>query len=216
MVILIEGDENSMKNQVEIIRKSDFQTSQWSGGTTTQLYIYPEDAKYIDRNFKWRLSSAKVEVEESLFTHLPGFSRIIMIIDGQITLEHEGKHRAELKPFEQDSFMGDWTTKSFGKVTDFNLMMAEGCSGRLEALSIAGGGSADILLDDIKEESERITNAFYIVSGNTSITFQNIKYDVYEGDLFLTAGSANENGGALSIYNKLEKYAKIIRAVIFF
>ena len=32
-----------------------------------------------------------------------------------------------LKAFEQDSFSGEWKTTSFGKVIDFNLMMAQGC-----------------------------------------------------------------------------------------
>ena len=48
-----------------------------------------------------------------------------MIIEGQLLLEHEGHHNATLKALEQDSFSGDWTTTSFGKVTDFNLMLAQ-------------------------------------------------------------------------------------------
>jgi len=203
-----------MKNK--IIRKNQFITSTWSGGTTTELYIYPEDAKYSDRNFKWRLSSAKVEVEESEFTHLPGISRIIMIIDGELILEHEGHHKAILKPFEQDSFMGDWTTKSFGKVTDFNLMMAEGCSGKLEAIMLKGNECTHISLKETKGKSEYITNAFYTVSGYVSFTIGNNKTNIYEGDLLLLTRAINDEDCAISIDNNIDKESCIIRAIVFY
>ena len=135
-----------MSYNIEIIRENQHKTSKWSGGTTTELYIYPEDSLYGQRNFKWRLSSAKVEVEKSTFTSLPGISRHIMVIEGELFLEHEGHHNATLKAFEQDSFSGEWTTTSFGKVTDFNLMLAKGYKGKLEAISFNSGEFKDILL----------------------------------------------------------------------
>lgn len=61
-----------MKCEIKVITKEQQKTSTWSGGTTTQLAIYPEDADYGKRNFTWRLSSATVEAEESVFTSLPG------------------------------------------------------------------------------------------------------------------------------------------------
>ena len=105
-----------MSYNIEIIRKNQLKTSEWSGGTTTELYIYPKDSLYGNRNFKWRLSSAKVEAEQSTFTSLQGISRIIMVIEGELLLKHEGHHNAVLKAFEQDRFSGEWTTTSFGKV----------------------------------------------------------------------------------------------------
>ena len=69
----------------------DFKNTNWSGGTTTQLYIYPPTADYAKRNFKFRLSTAKVEAEKSDFTSLPGISRQLMILDGDLTITHQ-KH----------------------------------------------------------------------------------------------------------------------------
>jgi environmental stress-induced protein Ves len=205
-----------MESKFEIVRKSEFQTSQWSGGTTTQLCIYPADAKYSERNFKWRLSSARVETEESEFTRLPGISRIIMIIDGRIVLEHQGKHRAELGPFEQDSFMGDWTTKSHGKVTDFNLMMADGCCGKLKVLSLAGGGSARVRLNETEGCTGQVTNAFYAVSEDVSAVLQNKWADISEGDLLLVTNPADEETPEVEFHNQLSKEVNIIRAVVFY
>jgi environmental stress-induced protein Ves len=109
---------------VKLIRKSEQITISWSGGTTTQLFIYPEKASYQERNFLFRISLATMETEESVFTKLPGISRQIMILDGTLKLEHTGRYTKILKKFETDSFEGDWETKGFGKVKDFNLMTA--------------------------------------------------------------------------------------------
>ena len=62
-----------------IIRKGELPVSRWSGGTTTQLAIWPEGAVYAERNFVWRVSSARVETQESEFTSLPGVARTIPI-----------------------------------------------------------------------------------------------------------------------------------------
>ena len=49
----------------KLLTQADQVTTTWSGGTTTQLAIAPEGAVYADRDFLWRLSSAKVELEHS-------------------------------------------------------------------------------------------------------------------------------------------------------
>lgn len=175
-----------MPYKIQIIKKAKQKTSNWSGGTTTELSIYPKDASYAKRNFKWRLSSAIVNAEESSFTSLPGFWRLIMIIDGEILLKHEGHHDIYLKPFEQDSFSGDWTTKSYGRVRDFNLMIAEGFSGELKTieLSLEKEYRDSIELNDC--EHAEVTRFFYCVKGNISFYINDkISEDLYEGDLLL-------------------------------
>ena len=102
-----------------IIRKGELPVSRWSGGTTTQLAIWPEGAVYAERNFVWRVSSARVETQESEFTSLPGVARCLMVLDGTLHLEHEGRYETELVQFAQDNFSGSWTTRSRGRVTDF-------------------------------------------------------------------------------------------------
>ena len=69
---------------VKIIHDSDYKTSNWSGGTTTELAIYPLDSNYKNLDFKWRLSSAKVELEESTFTYLPNTNRFILSLDNPL------------------------------------------------------------------------------------------------------------------------------------
>ncbi len=54
-----------------------------------------------------------------------------MLLKGELGLIHEGRYTKHLKPYEQDTFSGEWDTRSKGKVTDFNLMLKDGATGAL-------------------------------------------------------------------------------------
>ena len=118
----------------ELCRKEAYKTSVWAGGKTREIFIYPKSASYADRDFDFRISSATVDLDTSTFTSLAGFQRYIMPLEGDMSLEHKGHHKVTLHPFEQDFFDGAWETTSFGKCTDFNLMLREGWEGRMSPL----------------------------------------------------------------------------------
>ncbi len=124
--------------KINTIKSSEFKTTHWSGGDTTQIYIYPPDSDYASRNFLFRISSATVNDEESVFTKLENIDRFLMVIEGRVRLEHTGFHTAELTEYEIDRFLGDWETKSFGCCKDFNLMIKGRNSGSLCSLDIDG------------------------------------------------------------------------------
>lgn len=106
----------------KIILPEEQTRTAWSGGTTTQLFIYPEDASYALRNFGFRLSTATVEIPVSDFTALPGFARKLMLISGTIVISHNNEPGKQLHPYETETFMGHWQTKAVGTCTDFNLI----------------------------------------------------------------------------------------------
>ena len=113
---------------------SDYRVSAWSGGTTTQLAIFPETAGYADRDFLWRVSSATVELETSDFTPLPDYDRLIATLEGRIVLTHNGGAPITLQPFEVHAFSGADETRSVGRCRDFNLMLRRGrVRGSMEA-----------------------------------------------------------------------------------
>lgn len=95
--------------------------NEWSGGTTTELCIYPREATYGERNFDFRISSASVEVKESTFTDFSGYLRRIMILEGEIALQVENKE-VQLSPYQEFAFSGSDKVKSFGKCVDFNVI----------------------------------------------------------------------------------------------
>lgn len=119
-----------------IIKPEEYETGVWSGGTTTQLAIYPPGASYADRNFIFRLSSATVDTEQSEFTHLPDYDRWLMIFEGSARLVHSSEREVTINPYEYDAFDGGISTVSFGRVTDYNLMLRKGGTGSMKAIGL--------------------------------------------------------------------------------
>lgn len=122
--------------QYRIIKPEEYETGVWSGGTTTQLAIYPPGASYADRNFIFRLSSATVDTEQSEFTHLPDYDRWLMIFEGSARLVHSSEREVTINPYEYDAFDGGISTVSFGRVTDYNLMLRKGGTGSMKAIGL--------------------------------------------------------------------------------
>jgi environmental stress-induced protein Ves len=156
-----------MAYTVELVRRDRQQVSTWNGGTTTEIAIYPRDAVYSCRDFVWRISSARVASEESEFTSLPGIWRLIMVLEGDMTLEHEHHHSVRLQPFQQDAFAGDWATRSTGMARDFNIMLSGACSGRMQAVSMQGQSS--LAIPDVAmqtcDEGKKAVHIVYGVDG---------------------------------------------------
>ncbi|MDO5115094.1 MAG: HutD family protein [Synergistaceae bacterium] len=121
---------------IEIKRKDELTQKKWSGGVTTQLAIWPREADYAARSFDWRVSTAVIEEDSSIFTPLPGIHRHLMLLKGGIELTHKGKESRLMLPLaDVEEFEGDWETSSAGRCVDFNLMTAEGYGGKLSALA---------------------------------------------------------------------------------
>ncbi len=169
--------------EIKIVRKEKQHTKRWSGGTTTEIAIFPESALYEKRNFKWRISSARVEEEETNFTFLPGIWRKIMVIQGSLKLVHEGHHELELLPFEQDSFNGEWNTRSYGKVRDFNLMLSKGVYGEIEHINLCN--DKIIELNPKQENYKNYTLGFYCVQGDCDFYIEEGSYSLKEGDFII-------------------------------
>lgn len=152
-----------MKTSVTLVRKEEQTVGTWAGGTTTQLAIWPPEADYKLRNFMWRISTARVDLEESVFTSLPGFHRLLMILEGSVRLTHEEHHEADLSAFEQDSFEGGWSTTSRGRCVDFNLMTAQESEGKIQALRNISEELCVALFDfhPTPDRSVLLTEAFY-------------------------------------------------------
>jgi environmental stress-induced protein Ves len=169
-----------------IIPGSQQVTSSWSGGTTTQLFIYPENASYPDRNFLFRISTATIEADESVFTKLPGISRKIMILKGTLKLEHTGKYTKILHPFDSDSFEGDWETKGYGKVTDFNLMM----TGKLGGTVYVKFLKKDETIQFQSISGKEFTG-LYVLKGKLHIVSAGIDNIAHRGDFVMYLPSEN-------------------------
>ena len=154
----------------KIIKASSFKPSPWSGGSTTELFIHPMPSKYATRNFNFRLSTATVNVEESTFTSLPGITRTLMVLDGEMTLTHKTHYTAKLGRFGSDNFKGDWNTSSKGKCSDFNLMTMGNTKGTVVSLHVKKGKQVVVsFLDNIQHL------VIYVHSGQIKIENETIE-----------------------------------------
>jgi len=114
---------------MKIIQPSDYITTFWEGGSTKQLYNYPENSNFKLRDFGFRISLASVEVETSEFTNFQNFQRILIPLTGeniQLNFEKNDENTSELtvNPYEIVRFDGGWKTKSKGVYKDFNCIFS--------------------------------------------------------------------------------------------
>lgn len=153
---------------MHIINLEDQITTEWSGGKTTELFISPKDSTYTERDFSYRLSTATVEIETSIFTPLEGVHRTLMVLEGKMELIHQGHHSSTLLPLMSDEFEGGWRTESKGTCTDFNLMCREDTNGQLTGHQIPRNEFLEPILAGI-------ANYIYLYKGTLEINEREIK-----------------------------------------
>ncbi len=160
--------------KLNLTKKEQLQASKWAGGTTTQLAIFPKDAVYKNLDFVFRISTATIDVEESTFTSLPNVNRVIMVLDGELTIQHKNQYSKQLKKFDTDNFSGDWETTSIGRVVDFNVMTRGSAKAAVQGFSLDENLQKEIRLNcDVM--------AIYVSVGE--ITIENI--NLFQGDILL-------------------------------
>lgn len=164
-------------------KEENYSVSEWSGGKTKELAIYPPECRYADRDFIFRLSSATVELDESDFTLLPDYNRVLMVLKGSVVLTYDGKRSVHLNELEQDSFDGASDTKSFGRITDYNLMVRKGCDGKVDVLKPA----LDALDPEntLETEHSRRIHALYCKEGYCVVNAGGEQKMISPGQLFL-------------------------------
>ncbi|WP_141430501.1 HutD family protein [Bacillus sp. 03113] len=199
---------------LKIIKKEDQFINEWTGGTTTELAIFPENADYKKQNFLWRLSVATIDQEESLFTSLPSVHRITLITDGEMVLEHQGHYRKLLKVFDQDAYEGEWITRSKGKVKDFNVMLKNYYQAEIEAVNLEAG-THKVFNAKNKTSFDTVTNLVYCLKSEVEIRISETKsFILQEGDLLLVNRASKERIN-IGLYNQNKEQATVIKGEIF-
>lgn len=162
---------NAVSMKISTLTKKEYRISDWSGGKTTEVFLFPLGGRYQNGEFQYRLSTAQVEMASTTFSLLPGYQRLIMPIEQSLTLVHEisanESKLVKLEPFQSHYFDGGLKTVSYGKCTDFNLIYHPDYTGTMEPLIkekpyfIESGKEyllyalTDILVD-IFEKNERV------------------------------------------------------------
>jgi len=149
---------------MEIIKT--YKTTDWSGGKTTEMYIFPKDCSYNERNFDFRISSATIEVEESEFTDLIGYQRLLTILDGELELKVNDKPVFKLKEDVPFYFLGSDKVTARGKVRDFNVIFSPKYNIEWSLIN----------KDEVREiKSNEVYVIYFLVKGEVKINDQLIK-----------------------------------------
>ncbi|WP_103068594.1 HutD/Ves family protein [Aquimarina sediminis] len=190
--------------EATLITSDNFITNNWSGGTTTQFFMNPPTADYKKLNFDFRLSMATVVIDTSVFTSLPGISRTLMVLDGEITLDHKNKHSKHLTPLDSDHFEGGWKTTSTGKCTDFNLMTSGNTTGKLAGHTIKENNSIQYPSQDIWDWV-----FIYNYSGKATITVNEQIYTIHQSDLLVIKKPTNSEIDIKAIEDSILVFSEI-------
>lgn len=120
----------------KIVQPEDFVVTEWSGGNTTQFFIYPEGSSLAKRDFDWRISSASFTGSSSQFSDFSGYQRYILALQGELFVDHENLYSRTLFPYDVEYFYGKWTTKSNNSLDciDFNFIVKEDLHANLAIL----------------------------------------------------------------------------------
>lgn len=166
--------------EITVITANTFTTNTWSGGTTTQFFMHPPTANYKELNFDFRLSMATVAVEKSVFTSLPGVSRTLLVLDGEITLQHQNQYTKQLSKLDSDIFEGGWKTSSIGICTDFNLMTTGNTVGTLNARNVTQNENTSYPI-----QNKRDWVFIYTYSGEVTIDINDKAYTISQSDVLM-------------------------------
>ena len=158
-------------------KPNEFKISNWSGGKTTELYIYPPSADYAKRNFIFRLSCATVTDAKSTFSDLTSYNRKLMVLSDGLILQHDDCAPIKLKKYQVDTFDGSSKTVSYGKCNDFNVMWSKK-SHIAPVIDICDNEYLNVELKNPLKES-----FYYIISGTLFFCFDDKKVQLTEGGI---------------------------------
>ena len=82
--------------QYQIIKREDFIVHRWSGGTTSDIFLFPPSSCWEKKDFQIRISSADCRVDGAPYSDFTGFTRHILPLRGSMHMFHEGHHEVLL------------------------------------------------------------------------------------------------------------------------
>lgn len=152
---------------------TQFSTSTWSGGSTTELLLIPSGGSYAERRFDLRLSCASVEKSPSDFTPLPGYKRFFTPLENPLHIMHTDIFlSAYLQPYDLYAFNGTDAIRSEGSGRDFNVIYKPELNPRLSVFR--EGDTSNLTI------SPHALNVFFtLAEGRLEIDGQEIKLPAF-------------------------------------
>ncbi len=124
-----------------------------------------------------------------------------MILEGEISITHGEHYTKLLKPYDVDTFSGDWKTTAIGTCTDFNVMTTGQQQSELYHLAVEAINNYKLKL---KESCK--TLLLYPTSGSIQVHLANENYSMETGSLLVIE---NLNVSSIPI-NSTEAFGLVI------
>ncbi len=117
---------------IRVLNSDSRRITEWSGGSTTELFLYPSGGSYAERRFQIRISSASVDLPESHFTRLDGVVRYLTPLCDGFYLKRNNNWQY-LPRGDVLQFSGEEDILCRGTGRDLNLML-KGARGEMRVL----------------------------------------------------------------------------------
>lgn len=166
---------------VKKITKKQFKTTEWSGGTSSEVYIYPESSDFLESNYEARISLAKVDVDKSSFSPLPRVERTLTVLEGEHFLSVNDRGFVPVLQYTPVTFYGGDKTESKGKALNFNFMKK---TQKPHEVNIMQAGSSEKIV--LIPKFER--TLFFVINGKASSAYGDINTNdalVFDEEIFL-------------------------------
>ena len=193
--------------KITVIRAEMVSTSSWAGGISKQYYIYPASSSYAARDFQFRLSMAISSAEEeAAYSHLENITRHLIMLEGTAHVFHKGHYDLVMHPYQEiDVFDGGWESSGSGKVTDFNLMLGKGASGKMSVVTESSSTTLGVVCAECNKACD--VTAFLCAYGSAELAFAaGESFALAQGDLLLIEEIDSE-----AVVDILLKDAKLVR-----
>jgi len=188
----------------------------WSGGKTTTLRLMPQTAGYAARDFVYRISTATVEVPSSVFTSLPDYERVLLLLEGEMQISHTVPHRTTaLRPYMPYRFDGAWHTEAKGCVRDFNLMLKKGAAEGTVTPLVLQGASCVELSAAVHARYPLADRVLFLAAGQVTVCVGEEIACCRAGDIVVMENTLWEEVGAVTLTHE-EGTAAVMVCDIFY
>lgn len=173
----------------QVKKKQQQPVFKWQGGSTRQLFVYPEGKTIIEEDCDFEITSSTMDFTHTEYNIFKGCDRLLMIIDGETTLYHDEGKSIKLKKYETYNFSGETKTYSQGTGTDYEIICKKGNKGHIMAY-----GETDISRLKLLEKDaayDFVHGGFFCQGLGFTIVIEKEDFELKQGDFLWVI--ANEN-----------------------
>lgn len=173
----------------QVKKKQQQPVFKWQGGSTRQLFVYPEGKTIIEEDCDFEITSSTMDFTHTEYNIFKGCDRLLMIIDGETTLSHHDGKSVNLKKYQHYSFSGEIKTYSHGMGIDYEIIYKKGNWGEVKAYDEMDISKLKSLEKD--EIYDLVHGGFYCQGLGCTIAIEKDKIELEDGDFLWIIADEN-------------------------